>query len=337
MEITNFNFYTFIVFIILFLVVGFLFYKKITSQISFNKDYKLLASKRYFFMKYIFLFLSFFFVLVSIFGIKYGEKAGNSELKGVDIIFTLDVSKSMNVADFNDDNYYYTRLQIAKKSISEFAIKHPENRYGLVIFAGEAVSAVPLTEDNDLFLTLLDGVDYKNLVKQGSNFLSAISLGIGRFTDENRSKVMIFLSDGGDSDDKIDYDGIKNISTKNPGINYFVVGIGTNNGGKIINGQDVFGRINYQTYNGEEVVSKLEIANLKKISSALSAKFTQVKNLGDMLNLNNDIEKLNKTIIKKGTSGELADASRKLSIIGLIFFMLFLLFYFLNDKLGKKF
>lgn len=337
MQITNFNLYTLFIFIIWIVFIAFLLYKNIQNQIHFNKSHALLASNTYFYIKYICLFVSFFIVFFSIFWIKYGEKIESIDSKWIDIIFTLDVSKSMNVADFKDENYYYTRLDLIKKSIAEYISKHTENRYWLVIFAGEAVSTVPLTDDNDLFLTFLDGVDYKNLLKQWSDFESAFSLWVERFTDENRSKAMIFISDGWESDDSINSEKIKKISKKIPWIQYFVVWVWSNEWWKIIEWQDLFGRYTYQTYNGEEVISKINIPNLKEIARSLPADFIQIKDIQDMENLHSYIEKLNKTVLKKSASWELANAGRLLSIISCVFFMLFLWLYLFNNRLWKRF
>lgn len=291
---------------------------------------------KYFYLKYIFLFLAFFTASLSIFGIKYGQKEESSESKWVDIIFTLDVSKSMNVADFNDWNNYYTRLDLVKKSIASFVQNHPQDRFWLVIFAWEAVSTVPLTNDHDLFLTFLDWVDYKNLVKQWSDFVDAISKWSLRFTDKDRSKVMIFISDWWDPGDNINSSALETIKNQNKWINYFVVWVWSKDWWKIITWQDVFGRLEYQTYNWQDVISKINIPNLKEIAWALDAPFIQVKNIDDMNSLNGKIDSLNKTVLKKNVYWELADYSRNLAFVSFILFLIFLGLYLLNDKIWKK-
>lgn len=327
MQITNFSFITFIVFFVMFFWAWFLLYKKIKFQQYFNKKYKLLWENKYFYVKYIFLFLSFIIVLFWVFWIKFWEKFSWNETSWVDVIFVLDVSKSMNVADFFDENYYYTRLDLVKKSIWEFATKNSSNRYWLVVFAWEAVSSVPLTDDNELFLTLLDWVDYKNLVKQWSDFLNALKLGVSRFTDENRSKMLVFISDWWDIDDKIDTEAIKNISKSVKWVNYYVFWVWSEEWWKIITGQDIFWRYVFQKYNWKDVISKINISNLKDISSSLGSNFSQINNMNDMQYMAWDLSKLQKTVIKKSSSWELQDFSRWLSIISLIFFIIFLILY----------
>ncbi|MDQ7022058.1 MAG: hypothetical protein Q9M97_00735 [Candidatus Gracilibacteria bacterium] len=135
MHFTNINIFSISIFIIIIIIISFFAYKKYFTQIEFNNKYSLISSSKYFYLKYLFLFLSLIIILFSIFGIKYGTDKNNGINNGIDIMFVLDVSKSMNVSDILDTNYAYTRLNISKISISDYIIKHPENRYGLVIFA----------------------------------------------------------------------------------------------------------------------------------------------------------------------------------------------------------
>ncbi len=123
-----------------------------------KKKYKLLF-KKWSTIKYIFLALSFIILSLWIFDIKWWEKTTKTESKWIDIVFVLDVSKSMNALDFHDNNYLYSRLTATKSMISNFVSNHPNDRVGLIIFAGDAHSISPLTLDHDTFLTFLDSVD----------------------------------------------------------------------------------------------------------------------------------------------------------------------------------
>ncbi|MDP2090348.1 MAG: VWA domain-containing protein [Candidatus Gracilibacteria bacterium] len=328
MQITNLNIITFLIFLSVFGFISYIGYKTFHKQKLFNKNFKLLSSSKSFYIKYIFLILSFFIILLSIFGIKAGDKVSKNANNGIDMTFVVDVSKSMNVADINDSEYAYTRLDVVKDAIAKYISSHTQNRYGLIIFAGDAISTVPLTTDLDLFLTFLDNVDYRNLTKQGSDFEKALSLGVDRFNySEDRSKAMIFISDGGDPEDSINRDNIKNISKKVKSINYFVAGVGTNKGGYIINGRDIFGRYDYQKFNGEYVVSKINKSNLKDIASALGGEYLEVNKVSDLSKLNKSIDKLEKNVINTDVNGAKSDFGRVLAMISFVFFMVFLGMY----------
>lgn len=291
------------------------------------EKYKMFATTKYYFLKYILLFVSFFLLSLNIFGLQFETTSFGIWKTGSDIIFNLDVSKSMNVADFHDENYYYTRLDGVKKAIAKYVAGHPENRYGLVIFAGEAVSSVPLTDDHDLFLTFLDGVDYKNLIKQGSDFVGALSSGAERFTWESKNKVMIFITDGWDIDDQVETSKIQDIVKNHLGIAYYVVGVGSKDGGKIITGQDVFGRYTYQTYNGQDVVSKLNELNIKEIASALSSPYTFLTTYSDLENISDIVKNTNLQAEKNEWTATNADAGRVLALLSFVSFLWFFVLY----------
>jgi hypothetical protein len=330
MQFTNFNIFSILIFIIILVITAFLTYKKYNFQINFNKKYKLLASDKNFYLKYIFLIISLFILMFSIFWIKYSSNTKQVQNEWIDVMFVLDVSKSMNVADITDWNYNYTRLDIAKKAIWDYIVKNENNRYWLVIFAWDAISTIPLTTDHDLFLTMLSWVDYRNLTVQGSDFQKAIDLWINRFIlDKERSKALVFISDWGDNWDKINinWDYSKNIA-------YFVVWVWTKQGWKIIKWRDAFNRISYQRYKWEYVISKLNLDNLENIASKLNADLFELKNISDLRKINSKLEKLEKKAITKNNLNNLNSYSRNLTIFSLIFFIIFLITYIFENKIN---
>jgi hypothetical protein len=191
--------------------------------------------------------------------------------------------------------------------------------------------------DHDLFLTFLQNVDYRNLVKQWSDFEKALALWVDRFNySDDRSKAIIFVSDGWDPEDNINKEDIKKISKKVKGINYFVVWVWTTRWWNIITWIDVFGRYKYQEYNWEYVVSKINKSNLKDLASAMDWDYYNVSAVWDLLNLNNSINKLEKKVIKTDINWEAWDGSRFLAIISFIFFILFLSMYLFENDINKK-
>ncbi len=334
MEFTNLNIRAFLVIISIIIFILLLFYKLYFRQLKFNKNFNLLSSFKYFYIKYIFLIISLFIILFSLFWVKYWTKNINNESKWIDMMFVLDVSKSMNVADISDLNYKYTRLDIVKESIAKFVTHHKQDRFWLTIFAWDAISTIPLTTDYDLFLTFLKWVDYRNLIKQGSDFEKALSLGINRFNnDDNRSKALIFISDGWDSEDNINYFNIKRLSNNIKGVTYFVVWVWTNTWWRIIIWRDAFGRYSYQKYKWQYVISKINKSNLKDISSALNANYFNISKVDDLSKLDKYIKSLEKKVIKKGLNNELWDFWRVLAIISFIFYSIFIFLYIFEDKI----
>ena len=336
MEFTSLNLVTSLIFIFFIILILYFLYNFYLNKKIINKNFYLISNWKYFYIKYVFLFISFFIVFISIFWLKSWEKKIKNESKWVDITFVLDVSKSMNVADIKDQDYIYTRLNIAKESISKFVTNHRQDRFWLIIFAWEAISTIPLTSDHDIFLTFLENVDYRNLTKQGSDFTKAISLWIERFSDSiDRSKVLIFISDWWDEDYKIEKNKILNISKQIKGINYFIVWIWTNKWWNIITWRDVFWRLNYQKYNWNYVISKLNTNNLNDLSDILNWEYLEVSTVLDILKLNKFIDSLEKKILLTDVNGEKADAGRLLTIMSFMFFILFLILYIFENNLYK--
>jgi len=336
MEFEKLNFLTIVVFLIIFLGIWYLIY-------LYYKQKKLLSKKIFLLrkisnIKYLLLILSFLLVLFTIFAPRAWLLESKWQAKGVDIVFTLDVSKSMNVADIDG----YTRLDVAKWAIANFVSKHTQDRFGLVIFAWDAVSSVPLTLDHDVFLTFLKGVDYRNILKQGTDLKKAVKLAVNRFDfNDDRSKAVVIVSDGADPDYKIDINYFKNLKKKYPQIHFFVVGIWTEKWWRIIKWTDLFWRPLYQKYKWSYVISKINKQNLQLLASALDAKYIEVSNTNDLEKLSKDFEKMEKKVLYSNSKWEKNDITRILVILSFILFSVYLWFdtwiiYFVKSKVLWK-
>ncbi len=329
MEIQNLNIITIIIFLTISIVIWYIFYRYYIDTIKFNNVYKNLSIWKYFFIKYIFLLLSFIILLFSIFWIKYQLNEENNVEKWIDMMFILDVSKSMNVYDINN----YSRLDIAKQSIYNYVINNNSNRYWLVIFAWDAISTIPLTDDHSIFLTFLEGVDYRNLLVQWSDFNKALTLWIERFNyEKDRSKAIVFISDGWDLEDKIVYSDINDIVKKWEWISYFIAWIWSEEWWKIITWTDLFGRYTYQEFNWKIVISKLNEKNLENIASATKWKYLKISDIKDLEKLDKYIKNLEKKALKTNIYWNKNSINRVLSIYSFIFFLIFLIIYLFEDK-----
>ena len=332
MYFSNFNIFWVGIFLLLFLIVIYFFYVNYKKQLIINNTFKKLAKFKYFYIKNIFLLLSLFTVLLSIFWIKYWNEKLSNLTYGIDIVFFLNVSKSMNVADIKDENSYITRLSFSKNAIKNYVVNNLNNRYWLVIFSGDAVSSVPLTTDKDIFLDVLDSVDYRNLLLWWSNFSKAMELWINRllFSDDS-SKALIFLSDWWEELD-LDIKQLKKINN-NKNIVYLFSWIWTQSWWKIIIWKDVYGRYSYQKYEGDYVISKLNEDNLKSISDIFDWKYIKFEQSSDINKFKNNLFEIENKIIETNFIWTKQDLSRYLSFISFIFFILFLFLYLFEDKI----
>ncbi len=323
MIFSDFDIFRLSLFIILFWITLLLFYFFYKKTIKVNNSFWFKRIKNIYFLKYIFLLLSFFVILFSIFWPTYTKdtKINNG---WIPIVFALDVSKSMNVADINDKNNYYTRLDFAKLSIENFVLDNPDNNYWLVIFSWEAVSTTPITNDLNLFLDLLSSVDYKNLSIQWTDFEKAIIEANNRIKSWGYdSWIIILLSDGWDNVDT----NLENIANYyNDSYNYYFWWIWTNEWWKIILWKDVFWKYKYQMYNWEHVISKFNQIHLKNISNKFNWNYFRMNGYNDISIFWDKLSSINKY-----NSDNAINYNRVLSIISFIFFFLYIMLY-LSEK-----
>lgn len=141
-------------------------------------------------MLFIFLFLSFLFSVLWMFDYKIWSNT-KQNVKSSNIVFVLDVSKSMLVQDYGE----FSRLAVAKTFISNYVNTHPNNKYSLVIFSQDVTCVLPLTSDKKLLLTILSATDEKSLLHGGTNFSGALKESISRFIEINQGWWVILVSD----------------------------------------------------------------------------------------------------------------------------------------------
>ena len=331
MDLTNFTSLSITIFLIILLWGAVLLYRFFIKREKLRKHYTLLfsQSKRYY-VKYIFLFLSLAIIALWVFGIKYGAETNTQEVNWIDISFVLDVSKSMNALDFSDWEYSVSRLDFTKALLNNYILENPENRYWLVIFAGDAISTSPLTTDHSTFLTFLQNVNYQNLNIQGTNLEKAVDLWVERLysqnEDDDRAKVMIVLSDGWDEWEEVNFDYITSLFNGKQ-VSSYVIWIWKTSWAKIPISQDFFWNISYQQYKWQDVITKLNSDILSKLSSSINWEYVQANSVEDLESIASSINSLEKKAIEVAGWENKKDFSRILAIISLIFFILYLIFY----------
>jgi len=247
----------------------------------------------------------------------------NTERQGVDLVWILDVSKSMDVQDVAEWDQTISRLNTAKKIIENFILTHPENRYGLVIFAGGARLVSPLTSESESVLTFLTSIDSTTIRDGGTNFREALNTAIGRLPPKKGDNPLslILLSDGGEEEDLADTTMISGLFTgKN--ITLSTVGIGSDKGWPIPAGQDVFGNMAFKLYQGEMVTSRLESDNLKSLADIGKGSYISWEHIWS--SLDKTLSKIQRRTIV-GSANNSGDSGRVLVMMASVFFLVFLL------------
>ncbi|MEO8903706.1 MAG: VWA domain-containing protein, partial [Polyangiaceae bacterium] len=190
--------------------------------------------------------------------------------RGVDVLFAVDTSKSMNTPDLKPN-----RLERAKLAVHDLVQKFPDDRIGLVAFAGTAFLQTPLTLDHAIFDESLDALDTSVIPLGGTNVASALQVAQKALVDDTHKKVLVLLTDGEDlAGDAL---GAAQSAAKQ-GLVVYTVGVGTPRGELIpiaaADGQTAF----VKDEAGQFVTSKLDDGLLRRIASATGGAY---RALGD--------------------------------------------------------
>lgn len=268
-------------------------------------------------LKSVFLLLSLIFLTLALMGPMWGEEEQRLKREGIDLVFTLDLSNSMDAVDVAP-----SRLEKAKHFIKKYIQTLGGDRVGLVVFAGEAYGVSPLTSDYSALDGYIDTFDTNLLWNQGTNLSSAIIESVNVLGDSpNVSKAIILISDGEDHepgiDDAIDY------ATENK-VDIFTIGVGTTKPSPIpltdANGWDIGYK---EDDNGQTVLSSFHGEELRRIAEKTNGSYTL------MTNLNESIEQVRAQInsLQKKAQSEISTFNKKqqyqwfLAIAILLFFI----------------
>ncbi len=164
-------------------------------------------------------------------------QATPEDTEGIDIVIALDTSCSMLAADFQPRN----RMAVAKRSINDFVEKRTVDRIGLVVFAGEAATWVPLTLDYSMVANLLDDVDV-GMLPEGTAIGSALGTALNRLRESDAvSRVVVLVTDGDNNAGNIMPRQAAAFANE-LGVKVYTILIGRGGAVPFPAGQDLFGR-----------------------------------------------------------------------------------------------
>jgi Ca-activated chloride channel family protein len=218
------------------------------------------------------------FLCIALANPKIGTELKSINREGVDIVFAIDVSKSMLAEDVAPN-----RLTRSKRIISEIINSLSSDRVGIVAYAAQAIPQVPLTTDFASVKNFLQIIDTDMLSSQGTSIDSALNLSVN-FFDQNSdtNRVLILISDGEDHDDIPD-SIIKLISENN--INLITIGIGQEAGTTIPIKIDGTVDSYKKDINGDVVITKRNSDFLLKIASSSKGEYIDGNSTEDALEL----------------------------------------------------
>ena len=165
-----------------------------------------------------------------------GARMENQTSSGINIVLSLDLSSSMLAQDFQPNN----RLEVAKARAKQFVRGRESDRIGVVAFAGEALTQVPLTTEQAVILQAIDNLQAGQL-EDGTALGLGIATAANRLRDApGRSRVMIVVTDGVNNRGEIDPLSAAKAAAVY-GIRIYGIGVGTEGVAPVPVGRDVFG------------------------------------------------------------------------------------------------
>ncbi|MCK0130507.1 VWA domain-containing protein [Flavobacteriaceae bacterium F08102] len=211
-------------------------------------------------LKTIMVALALTLLVIALVNPKMGTKLKTIKREGVDIVFALDVSKSMLAEDIVPN-----RLEKAKQIISKIIDKLGSDRVGIIVYAGSAYPLLPITTDQAAAKMFLQNANPDMVSSQGTAINEALKLAMTFYDDDEQTNRYLFVvSDGEDHEENQKF--VSDAAT-NEGIKIFSIGVGKPEGGPIPikeNGT----LVEYKKDNkGEVVITKLNGQTLQKIAS----------------------------------------------------------------------
>lgn len=268
--------------------------------------------------KFLLVFISATLLVIAASGPRVGSKLEEVELKGREIIIALDVSNSMLAEDIKP-----SRLERSRQLINRMVDRMSNDKIGLIVFAGDAYTQIPITDDYPSVKMFLAGAGPDMVSKQGTAIGAAISLASRSFSHSSEepspgqsipNRAIVVITDGENHED----DAVgEATSAAGKGIRIFTVGLGDPNGvpipvrpGSSANRRDGEGQV---------VVSKLNEKLLMEVAAAGDGAYIS----GDRINsLMDELEKLEKTEMSSRVFSDFAERFQYFAGFALVLLLL---------------
>jgi len=244
--------------------------------------------------------------------------------RGIDIVMAIDVSASMLARDLKPN-----RLEALKKVAIDFVDRRPNDRIGIVVYAGESFTQTPITSDKAIVKRTISELKWGQL-EGGTAIGMGLGSGVNRLKESKaKSKVIILLTDGVNNSGNIDPRTATELA-KELGIKVYTVGIGTNGMADFPWSKDPrTGRLNFRKQQVE-----IDEDLLKEIASETNGKYFRATDNTSLKEIYDEIDKLEKTKIEEFKYYNYQERYRSLVLlaIGLLLFE-----FLLRNTLFKSF
>ena len=258
-----------------------------------------------------FLFLSMVTLVFAASGPQIGTRLAPLDRKGVDLVFAIDVSTSMNAEDVKP-----SRLEKAKFEISQMIRQLKGDRVALIVFAGSSHMYLPLTTDYEAARLFLDKIDTQMISTQGTALSSSIQTGLSAFMeDDSKYKVLVLVTDGEDHEGQaIDLAG----QAADRGMIIHTVGVGTASGSliPIVDKQGI--RDYKRDGSGKLITSIINEAILQDIADAGNGTYVKFDNKpANFRGIITAIDSMEKRTLKSHLYSEYEDRYQSFAILSM--------------------
>ena len=208
--------------------------------------------------------------------------------RGIDIVMAIDVSASMLAKDLKPN-----RLEALKKVASKFINRRPNDRIGLVEYAGESYTRTPVTSDKGIILKSLSDIKYNTIITGGTAIGMGLATAVNRIKESKaKSKIIILLTDGVNNSGFIDPQTASELAVEY-GIKTYTIGLGSN--GMALSPV----AINNGVFQYSRIQVEIDEELLKEIAEATGGKYFRATNNKKLEEIYDEIDKLEKTEIEE--------------------------------------
>lgn len=255
---------------VLLLFVFLLFWQRSAKKRFASKDLlnKLAPNKSNFkpVVKVVFICLAIASLVIALVNPKMGTTMETVKREGVDIVFAIDVSKSMDAEDVAP-----SRLEKSKQLVRQILTKLGSDRVGIIAYAGSAFPQLPITTDFASAKMFLQALNTDMISSQGTAIRDAIDLATTYYDDNNQTnRVLFIISDGEDHEGNVE--AIADEASEK-GIRIYTIGVGSEKGGPIPIKRNGITQRYKKDQQGETVITRLDPKTLKEIAAEANGEY----------------------------------------------------------------
>jgi Ca-activated chloride channel homolog len=241
-----------------------------------------------------------------------GRTLERVQASGVDIMLVLDVSGSMMAEDYTIGSSRANRIDAVKRVTQQFIEARPNDRIGIIAFAGRPYLVSPLTLDHEWLIRNLDRVQL-GLVEDGTAIGSALASAVARLKDrDSKTKLIVLLTDGANNAGKV-LPLTAAEAGKALGIRIYTVGAGSDGPVPVPVGKDMFGKTVYR-----KMVFDFDEKLLDQIAKIGDGKYFRAADTDSMDKTFREIDRMEKTKVEVEKSADYRDLFPFLLALGVI-------------------